>query len=685
DHLVKVRGYRIELGEIEAVLEQHPQVSESIVSVYEGEGAGGKQLVAYVVPTAGPAPGVDELRSYLHGKLPNYMQPSHFVVLQALPLNSNGKVDRRALPIPDLNSVVGSAEMDEARTPIEEVIAGIWGELLQRKQVGVHDNFFALGGHSLLATQLISRIRAVLQAEVPLRGLFEAPTVAGLARWVEQALNSERGVEIPPPVPVSREQDLPLSFAQQRLWFLDQLVPNSAFYNTPRSVRLSGRLHVMALEQSLNEIIRRHEALRTTFVSKEGQAVQVILPPRPMILSVVSLEELPESARQVQTRRLVDEEARQRFELAHDLPMRMTLLRLDEEEHVLLLTMHHIISDDWSTNLFFQELTALYDAYISGKPSPLSELPIQYADFAAWQRQWLKGEALQSQLSYWRRKLADAPAFLKLPGDHPRPPIQSFQGARHKFAFSKTLSEALKAVSRREGATLFMTLLAAFKVLLYYYTGQDDIIVGSPIANRVRVEIEALIGCFFNTLALRTSLVGNPDFQELLGRVRETALGAYAHQNLPFEEVVRDLKLQPDLSRNPLFQVMFSLHNAPMPALELPNLSLKPLEVAVETVRLDLTLHMMDTDDGLSGMVDYNTDLFEASTIRRMIEHLEVLLDTIVAQADARLNVLTGILSELDKQQWISKEKEYKDVALQKLRSTKRKGVRKPELIGENT
>jgi amino acid adenylation domain-containing protein len=684
DHLVKVRGHRIELGEIEAVLEQHPGVRESVVVVHEGGSSGGKQLVAYVVPGQQSMP-FDDLRSYLRGKLPNYMQPACFMILEALPLNSNGKVDRQALPVPETNSVEGSKEVAAARTPLEEVIAGIWGEVLGRKQVSIHDNFFACGGHSLLATQLISRIRAVLQVKIPLRSLFETPTIAGLAQRIERLGGSEREIEIPPPVPISREQDVPLSFAQQRLWFLDQLVPGSSFYNTPRSVYLKGQLHMLALEQSLNEITRRQEALRTIFVAKEDQAVQVILPPRSLILPVVNLEDLPASVRQLQAQQLIAEEARQPFDLAQEPPMRMTLLRLEKGEHLLLLTMHHIVSDDWSTNVFFRELGVLYQAKITGKPSPLPELPLQYADFAVWQRQWLKGEVLQSQLSYWRHKLAGASTFLELSRDHARPVVESFRGARHKFALSKTLSEALKALSRREGVTLFMTLLAAFKVLLYSYAREDDILVGSPIANRVRVETEGLIGCFFNTLVLRTSLAGNPSFQELVGRVRETALGAYAHQDLPFEELVRDLKLERHLSWNPLFQVMFSLHNAPTPPLELPNLSLQPLEVPVETVRLDLTLHMMDTHRGLLGMVDYNTDLFEVSTIERIVGHLEILLHTIVTRDDVRLNALTEILSELDRQQAIIKEKEHKEATLQKLRSTKRRGVSKAELIGENT
>ena len=439
------------------------------------------------------------------------------------------------------------------------------------------------------------------------------------------------------------EQDVfvfPVSFAQQRLWFLDQLLPGNSLYNIPAALRLSGVLNVSALSQSLNEIVRRHEALRTTFITENDQPVQAIASALSLTLPLVDLRELAKTEREAQALRLAIGEAQQPFDLTQGPLLRAKVLQLGEQEYVLLFTMHHIISDGWSMGVLIRELAALYEAFTSGKPSPLPELSIQYVDFAIWQQQWLQGEVLEAQLAYWKQQLAGVPAFLALPTDRPRPPAQTLLGATQSFQLPKSLSVALKALSQREGVTLFMTLLAAFKVLLYRYSGQSDILAGSPIANRNRAEIEGLIGFFVNTLVLRTDLSGSPSFQELLTRVRSATLAAYAHQDLPFEKLVEEIQPERDLSYSPLFQVMFILQNAPMPALELLGLSLSPLEFDSATAKFDLTLSIEDTEFGLKGSLEYNTDLFDATTINRMAGHLLSLLEGIVAHPEQQISTL---------------------------------------------
>jgi hypothetical protein len=440
----------------------------------------------------------------------------------------------------------------------------------------------------------------------------------------------------------------PPSFAQQRQWFLDQLDPGNPAYNLPYHLWLAGPLDVTALESSLSEIVRRHETLRTIFIAEEGRPAQVITPTivagGSLSLPVVDLSRLPEAEREAELWRLAAEVAQHRFDLARGPLLRVALLRWDEEEHMLLLTMHHIVSDLWSIGVCMRELAVLYEAFSSGKPSPLPELPIQYADFACWQRQWLRGETLDNLLSYWKRQLDGAPAFLALPTDHPRPPIQSFRGAAQHFRLSRPLTEALKALSRREGVTLFMTLLAAFQTLLYRYSGQDDILVGTFIANRNQAETEGLIGFFVNNLVLRTDLSGNPSFRELLAaRVRKVCLEAYAHQDLPFEKLLEELQPQRDLSRTPLFQVMFVLQNAPTSDLKLPGLQVIHWAAQKERSEFDLTLWMSEWGEVIAGSLEYSTDLFEAATISRMLKHFQMLLEGLVAHPDRRLLEFEGI------------------------------------------
>ncbi len=657
DHQVKIRGFRIELGEIEAALGQHPAVREVVV-LAQDDAAGEvpislrteKRLVAYLLMEHEPRPTTTDLRHFLQQKLPDYMVPAVFVPLDALPLMPNGKIDRRALRAPDRSR----PELDRAfvapRTPTEVLLAEIWTQLLDIDRVGIHDNFFDLGGHSLLATQLVSRARETFQIEIPLRRLFETPTVAGLAEAIEAARQAGPSLLAPPILPAPRNGDLALSFAQQRLWFFDQLEPGLSAYNIPAAIRLKGPLNLAALEQSLNEIVKRHESLRTTFKQVEGRPTQVIAPSLTIKLPVVDLRKLPASERETEVRRLVAAEAQLSFDLSRGPLLRSTVLRLNDDEHVGLLTMHHIVSDGWSTGILIREMATLYAAFCAGGSSPLPALPIQYADFAHWQRQWLQGDVLETQIAYWKQQLAGAPDLIDLPTDYPRPAVQTFRGAHQSLVLPGHLQKALRALGRQEGVTQFMLLLAAFKVLLYRYTSQDDLIVGTPVANRNRLETEGLIGFFVNSLVLRTDLSENPSFRQLLQRVREVCLGAYGHQDLPFDRLVEELQVRRDLRRNPLFQVMFVLHNTSLRTVELPGSTLTLVEGDSETAHFDLTLEIADTDQGLTAAFVYNIDLFDAGTIARMLRNFQTLLEAAVADPEQRLSDLP-LLTETERQQ----------------------------------
>ncbi|HLJ33794.1 MAG TPA: amino acid adenylation domain-containing protein, partial [Ktedonobacteraceae bacterium] len=611
DTQVKIRGYRIELGEIEAMLTRHMLIREAVVMAHE-DARGDLTLVAYVVPHEGYRPAQTELRSFMQSKLPDYMIPPIFVYLDKLPLTPHGKVDRRALPTSTEREAEAARNAAPARTPVEEMLTGLWSELLGLKRTGIHDNFFELGGHSLLAIQVISRIRSLLLVEIPVRTLFEFPTVAGLARQIEQALRGEPRIESPALVPVARPQDLPLSFAQQRLWFLEQLQPGNTAYNIPLAFHIRGMLNMQALEQSIEHTVQRHEILRTTFHTQQGRPVQIIAPTANMYLSLADLSSLSPEQREAEVHRLTSQEALEPFDLTHGPLLRVTLLELCRDEQVLLLSMHHIVTDEWSVDIFLGELNALYQVFSQEEPSPLPELPLQYADYALWQRHMLQGDALHNQLHYWQEQLRSMPAALNLPTDYPRPALQTFQGASYAIKLSEGLSEALKMLSLREGVTLFMTLLAAFQVLLARYSGQEDIVVGSPVANRTYLELEGLIGFFVNTLVLRTDLSGNPPFEEVLERVRESALGAYTHQGLPFEQLVDLLQPARDLSRNPLFQVLFVLQQAARSSRRLADLTLDALPTEIEKTKFDLALTLAEDSEGIEGSFSYNSDLFEA-------------------------------------------------------------------------
>ncbi|XXX72653.1 amino acid adenylation domain-containing protein [Sorangium sp. So ce134] len=624
DHQVKVRGFRIELGEIEGALRRCAGVRDAVV-VARGDAPGTKRLVAYV--TGDPPAG--SLREQLRARLPEYMVPSAFVVLESLPLTPSGKVDRRSLPEPD--GALGNEHV-APRTAGEERLAGIWREVLRAERVGVTDNFFELGGHSLLATQVVSRIRRELGVEVPLRALFEAPTVELLAA----RLGSE-GARASGPAIVAAARGAgprPTSFAQERLWFLDQLEPESVAYTIPMALRIEGRLDVEALARSVQEVTRRHESLRTTFAQGAEGNVLSVVHAEPLV-GLVREDLRGQADGQARVRAEAEREARTPFDLKRGPLLRAHLLSLSEQEHVLLLTLHHIVSDGWSLGVLVREVTALYDAFAHGRESPLAPLAIQYADYAAWQRAWLSGAELEAQTAYWKEHLAGAPAALELPTDRPRPAVQTYAGATVRRALGKELSERVDALSHRLGATPFMTLLAGFNVLLSRYCNQRDIVVGTPIANRTRAETEPLIGLFVNTLALRTDLSGEPTFVDLLGRVKQATLGAYAHQDLPFERVVEALNAPRDLSRSPVFQVMFALQNAPAPALELAGLALGLLDLDPGTSKFDLMLDVAPTKEGYVARWEFNSDLFDPPSIERLASHF--------------INVLEGALSRPDR------------------------------------
>ncbi|HEV2733862.1 MAG TPA: condensation domain-containing protein, partial [Longimicrobiaceae bacterium] len=502
DQQVKVRGFRIEPGEVEAALEIHPAVRRALVHAREDE-PGERRLVGYVVPEEGvEAPGAAELRSHLAARLPEYMLPSAFVVLETLPLTPSGKIDRRSLPAP--GAWDGEA-YTAPRTPAEEVLAGIYAQVLRLDRVGAREGFFELGGHSLLATQVVSRVRQALGVEVPLRALFEVPTVAGLAGRVE-ALRSAGAAAAPPIGRVPREGPLPLSFAQQRLWIVDRLAPGGSAYNLPHALRLRGPLDAAALRASLDALVERHETLRTTFAEQDGAPVQVIHPPAAVPLPVLDLRALAAAGRLAAAERLVDEEAERPFDLERGPLLRGTLLRLAGDDHVLCFTLHHVVTDGWSMDVLVREVSALYAAFSRGEAPRLPALPVQYADFAAWQRAWLSGATLEAQVGFWKGELAGAPPVLEIPVDRLRSAATSTRGQSHGFALPAELSRELRALARREGATLFMTLLAAWQALLGRWAGQDDVVVGTPIAGRNRRETEGLSGFFVNMLALRADL-----------------------------------------------------------------------------------------------------------------------------------------------------------------------------------
>ena len=564
DHQAKVRGFRIELGEIESVMRQHPGVGDAVVLVRE-DTPGDQRLVGYLEAREGLAPSSQELRRTCRTRLPDYMVPSSFVQLEALPLTANGKVDRRALPAPQTS--VGDETYVAPRNYREIRLAAMFADVLGLDRVGLHDNFFEIGGHSLLATKVVSRIRAAFGTELPLRRVFESPTVSELARCLgeEEARSSGTPEANLPPLERSRhEGPLPLSFAQQRLWFLDQMEPGNPYYNMPAALRVSGEVQVAALERAFAEIVRRHEVLQAGYVLEQGQPVQVRMASPHLAVRIVDLSSLDEAVQDAHVRRLAALDAHRPFDLSAGHVVRVTILVCGERSHTILFAMHHIVSDGWSLAIVVRELSVLYAAFRDGHPSPLDELPVQYADFAVWQRRWLESDGLKSQLAYWKTRLGGQLPTLDIRTDRPRPEIETFGGADEVHLIPNALARELNRLSAREHVTLFMTLVAAYKTLLYRHVGQDDVVIGTDLAGRNQPELEGLVGFFVNLLVLRSDLSGNPTFRAVLARVRETAMGAFAHQDVPFDQLVEELQPKRHRSRTPLFQMLFVMENVPL-------------------------------------------------------------------------------------------------------------------------
>ncbi|GLY50354.1 hypothetical protein Lesp01_40100 [Lentzea sp. NBRC 102530] len=608
DDQVKIRGHRVEPGEVEAVLTQHPEVREAVVVAREVDGH--QRLVAYVSGAA------TDLRTWLSERLPDYLVPSAFVELDAIPLNANGKVDRRALPAPDLRAAASAYRAP--RTPAEDRVCRIWADVLGVPRVGLDDNFFELGGDSILSIRVVSRLRAELDAPVSPRVLFTSPTVARLVAEIGTGAAED---VIPG---VSRDGALPLSFAQQRLWFLDQFEPESTDYLSPSLLRLRGHLDVEALTRALTALIARHESLRTTFEGVDGHGVQVVHPPRPVevaLLEVSGEDGLAE---------VLERESTRPFDLARGPLLRPVLVRVAEDDHVLLLLAHHIVTDGWSNGVLTAELNVLYRGGV------LPELPIQYADYAAWQRERLAGSLADEQLSFWRDRLAGVTP-LELPTDRPRPAVRTNRGAVHLFTLPVDVADALKALARQQDGTLFMALVAACQVLFARWSRQDDVAVGTVTSGRDRAELENLVGFFVNTVVLRSTVDGAVTFREFLGRVRSGVLDAFAHQDVPFERVVDELRPDRDTSRTPLFQAMVILQNTPEAAPELPGLQVEDLPLPKVAANFDLTWEFQEDDDALHAAVNYNTDLFDAATVERMAGHLRVLLTAAAADPDRPL------------------------------------------------
>ncbi len=639
DEQVKVRGFRVEPGEIEARLVQHPGVREAAVLAVEDE-PGRERLVAYLVPSGPEPPTLSELHGHLRLTLPDFMVPSAFVGLEALPLTVSGKLDRRRLPAPERARPGLAGAYVGPRTRVEEVLAGICGEVLHLEHVGVHDNFFQLGGHSLLATQVVARVRDALNADLRLRDLFQWPTVEALGARIEESRRTRAGPDLAPIAPRPREGRPPASFAQRRLWFLDRLTPGDPAYNVPTAVRIAGPLRPELVARAMNEVVRRHEALRTTFATADGSPVQVIAPELPLEVPVVDLSGRAPAEREEELTRLAAEEAQTGFDLERGPLLRCRLVRLGDDDHAVLLTMHHVVSDAWSMTVLVRELAELYQALAGGRPARLPELPIQYADYAEWQRERLSDERLRSQLDYWTRELEGVPLVLDLPRDHPRPAVRGSRAGRRSFLLSPELAAELSSLAQREGSTLFMVLMAAFQVLLHRYTGQQRMVVGTPTAGRGRRELEGLIGFFVNTLPICGDLRGDPSFVSLLARVREAALGADAHQELPFEQLVEALRLERDPSRTPIFQVFFDFENIPHRTPASGPLRLSPLAAAEPRAKFDLLLGAELTERGLQGTFEYSAELFEDETIARLVEHFRVLLEGIVRRPEDRVTEL---------------------------------------------
>lgn len=625
DHQVKMRGLRIELGEIEALLQAHPAINAAVVLARE-DLPGAQQLVAYLLLVPNSTASPDELRRFLQQYLPAFMVPATYVYLERFPVLTSGKIDRRALPVPQPSSSEPSTKTDVVLDPIIELVRSIWMRILQREQIGLQDDFFALGGHSLLAVQVVSRINATFGIEFSLQTFFLAVSISAQVEYIQHALQGTEEDLVPPLVVVAHDRPLPLSFTQQRLWLLDQLDPEVRLYTLFGAVRLSGQLDHAALAQSLREIIRRHALLRTVFLMQGDDLVQIIQPDIALPLHALDLSMMPSDTQDAEVIQLATQEQQWKCDLAQGPLLRLTIVRLHAQEHILMLTCHQMLLDGWSMEIFLNELATLYLAFIQQAGSPLPELPVQYADYACWQHELLQGPRLERLLAYWKQRLAALPV-LTLPTSHQRSQQATSQAASQPFHVAPTLVEELKALAHREGVTMYMILLTAFQATLARYSGQDDIVVGSPTANRNRAELEPVLGDFLNTLVLRTDLSGNPTFREALQRVRTVAVEAYAHQELPFAKLIQELHPDRDPHRNPLFQVLFAFQNIPEQRIDLPGLTSEFLSFGREATVFDLDLTVWESDGALQGGLKYKTDLFEETLIQQMLDDLHALLE----------------------------------------------------------
>ncbi|MFP5260526.1 MAG: amino acid adenylation domain-containing protein [Blastocatellia bacterium] len=648
DDQVKLRGFRIEVGEVEALINGHPGIKQCAVTMREDR-PGDRRLVAYAIPSDDDAPSIDDLKIYLRRHLADYMVPSAFVILESLPLTVNGKIDRRALPKPENPADERREDYLLPSSPQYDLLSDIFTGVLGVEAPGINDNFFELGGHSLLATQLLLEVEKVFGVNLPLRTFFDNPTLAGIGEAIDAATYSQPGFYGAPLEPAAREQYLPLSYAQKWMWYLlEHQRAGSEVYNIPFALRLGGALNYEAMGRALCEVMRRHETLRTLFKVINGERMQTILPPAPFTLGIVDLSALPCVEREATAMALADEEAGRAFDLTRDFPLRARVLKLAEDDQIFLLTIHHVASDGWSDRVLAQELTALYKAFSNGKASPLPDLRTQYIDYALWQRRWLQSEALDRLRSYWDEQLSGAPLTLELRTDRPRPAIQTFRGTELAIKLPRDLADRLREICRREQTTMFMTLLAAFGILLRRHSNQDKILIGTPVAARNRPEIEGVIGFFANNLIIRADLSSDPTLREVIARVREASLAAFAHQDMPFVLLVEQFQPVPDLSRTPLFQVMFVFQNIPAGVarrnatglFDFPSIKVELLKTAKGTANRDLAMVLSESKDGISGILQYNTDLFDQSTARRMIAEFEALLEEFAARPDARLSEL---------------------------------------------
>ena len=701
DSRVKISGHTIELAEVEAALRGLAGIAD--VAVVAREHYGEQRLVAYVVPALKADLNPSAIRKLLADRLADHMVPASFITLDALPRTPNGKVAREELPEPGVSRPNLDTAFIAPQSPVERTLATVLSEVLGISEIGVNDNFFDLGGNSLMAARAMSRLQKLLGVDIPMRAFFETPNLAGLAqaatqinekkidettrlRALSQPEDSSDGnnpaklfsEEFVPPLrrfepeasPASLKRGpIPLSFPQERLWFLAQLEPASPAYNISRAVHIKGVLNLDALHNALSDLVARHEPLHTVFRWIDTPT-QEVLPKFDLAINTVDFSGLDSQRQKEEVWRSLTADARRTFDLSNDLPIRASIFQCSEQEHWLLLVIHHIATDGWSMGILFRELSELYESYSNGRAPRLAELPVQYTDFARWQRESPRDEFLGKGLDYWKGRLAGAPPLLALPVDHPRPELQNGAGSSESLALSTGLTESLRALSKRAGVSLFMTLLAALKVLLQRYTGETDISVGAAVANRPEVQLEPLIGFFVNTLVLRTDLSGEPSFLELLQRVREVALEAYAHQDVPFEKVVEALQPNRSLRNSPLFQVMFILNNTPRNSLRVSGADTEDFKIENGSAKYDLTLSITDAGPNLTGHLEYSTELFESDTIRRMLRHYQALLQAVVRTPDQSIST-SPILPEDEwrkiSSEWNNTEKEYAPVCIHEL------------------